>query len=139
MIYLFAFHTSIMRTQGTLFWIYLNMSHHSPSHSSIFRVISSNNLYDEYVQVEVGDKVWLGDVAAPSKRVGTGRVSGLGGTGNFHNRPIPNNYVKVNLESVLVNVPLQIRVEEADQVNLKDALGSSVLWTKDCVFENTED
>ena len=71
--------------------------------------------------------VWLGDPSNHNARVGSGQISGIGGEGMFHNRPIPKKYVRANLESVDVNVSLLVPVEEADQTNLKDALGSSVL------------
>lgn len=70
----------------------------------------------------------MADTLDPSSRVAAGTVQSLGGHGLFHNRPIPAEYVRVNLEDVFVNIPLMIPVEDADQVNLEDARGSSVLW-----------
>ena len=64
----------------------------------------------------------------------TGTVMSFGGEGKFHNRSIPPQYVRVNLEKVDVNVPLLVPVEEADQTFLEDAIGSSVLWLKDLIF-----
>ena len=61
-------------------------------------------------------------------RVATGVVIGMGGSGVFHNRPIPPKFVRVELKTVGVNVPLLVPVEEAEQENLNDAVGSSVLW-----------
>ena len=86
-------------------------------------------------QVRVGDKVWLADALLRQGKVAFGTVMCLGGEGSFHNRPIPPNYVRVNLERVAVNLPLLIPVEEADQANLVDAVGSSVLWKKDLTFQ----
>lgn len=63
-----------------------------------------------------------------------GIVMGLGGEGAFHNRPIPPQYVRVNLEDVMVDLPLMIPIEEAEQANLNDAVGSSVLWLKGLTF-----
>ena len=86
------------------------------------------------MQIIVGDKVWLGDTLDPESRVATGKVMSLGGQGMFHNRPVPSEYIRVNLESVMVNIPLMIPVDEADQSNLNDAIGSSVLWFKGLTF-----
>ena len=85
-------------------------------------------------KLEVGDKVWLGNPANLKVRVGSGRVSSIGGNGQFHHRLIPTQYVRVNLESVEVNTALMVPVEEADQVNLVDAMGSSVLWSRELTF-----
>ena len=57
-----------------------------------------------------------------------------GGEGTFHCCPIPQHYVRVNVEAVMVNHPLMVPVEEAEQFNLSDALGSSVLWVKNLTF-----
>jgi hypothetical protein len=78
--------------------------------------------------------VWLADTLDPAACVATGTVLGLVGHGAFHNRPIPLQYVRVNVEEVLVNLPLMIPVEEADQANLNDARGSSVLWFRGLTF-----
>lgn len=89
------------------------------------------NLYDLFLfvmQFRVGDRVWLGDRNDESIQVATGTVIGLGGQGVFHTRPIPEEYVRVNLEDVYKNTPLLFPVEDADQLNLEDARGSSVLW-----------
>lgn len=84
--------------------------------------------------MKAGDKVWLGDTVDPGIHVGAGTVLSTGGRGMFHNRPVPPEYVRINLEEVLVDLPLMIPVEEADMVNLSDAKGSSVLWFKGLVF-----
>ena len=60
--------------------------------------------------------------------VATGTVIGLGGQGVFHTRPIPEDYIRVDIEEVFKNIPLMFPVEDADQLNLDDARGSSVLW-----------
>ena len=80
------------------------------------------------MQFTVGDTVWLVDPGDKTAKVAKGRVQGLAGHGLFHTRPIPAGYVRVNLEQILVNIPLVFPVEAADQVNLEDARGSSVLW-----------
>ena len=72
--------------------------------------------------------MWLGDTLDPTTRVAAGKIAGLGGTGVFHHRPIPAEYVRVNLEEVFMNIPLMVPVQDADQVTLEDARGSSVLW-----------
>ena len=87
------------------------------------------------MQVGVGDKVYLSDSRNPLDRVANGTVIGVGGSGSlFHNRPIPADYLRVNLHSVSVNVPLMVTVEDAEQTYLEDALGSSVLWLKSSTF-----
>ena len=85
-------------------------------------------------QLKVGDWVHLADKVDPKTTVGTGQVCGLGDGGMFHNRPIPAQYVRVNVETVSVNVPLFVSVEFADQTNLQDAIGSSVLWPRGLTF-----
>ena len=85
-------------------------------------------------QVAVGAKVWIADTLNPNAKVATGTVMSLAGQGQFHNRPIPPGFVRVTLEKVDVNIPLMIPVEDAEQVNLEDALGSSVLWLKGLTF-----
>ena len=72
--------------------------------------------------------MWLGDRKNRSIRVATGTVIGLGGHGVFHTRPIPQDFVRVNIEEVIANIPLMCPVEDADQFNLEDERGSSVLW-----------
>ena len=86
------------------------------------------------IQIGPGDKVWLADNLDLLLRVGAGTVLSVGGEGMFHNRPIPSRYLRVNLEEVIVDFPLMVPVEQADQANLSDALGSSVLWLKELVF-----
>ncbi|KAG0597492.1 hypothetical protein M758_UG343800 [Ceratodon purpureus] len=85
-------------------------------------------------EFRIGDEVWLGDPCYPGVRVGSGRFSGLGGEGTFHTQPITSHYVRVNLEKVQVYANLMVLVVEADMVTLKDALGSSVLWSKEFTF-----
>ena len=78
--------------------------------------------------------MWLADPLDPTTKVGDGTVQSVGGKGSFHGRPIPHQYVRVNLETVVVDLPLMVHVEDADQANLTDALGSSVLWFKGLTF-----
>ena len=52
----------------------------------------------------------------------------------FHGRPIAKKYLRVNLESVEVNVFLIVPVEDADQTKLEDAFGSLVLWLRDLSY-----
>ncbi|KAG0555026.1 hypothetical protein KC19_12G137900 [Ceratodon purpureus] len=85
----------------------------------------------------VGDWVRLADKADKNITVGTGQISGLGEGGMFHNRPIPFQHIRVNLDIVDVNVPLFVPVEEADQYTLEDAIGSCVLWPKELTFRKT--
>ena len=85
-------------------------------------------------QQRVGDRVWLADTLNPDSRVARGTVMGMSGVGLFHNCAILPKYVRVNLHSVDVNIPLMIPVEDAEQVNLKDALGSSVHWFESLTF-----
>lgn len=84
--------------------------------------------------MRVGSQVWLADTLDPERRVASGRVLALGGEGLFHTRPIPPQYIRVNLEKVIEDLPLMVPVEEAEQANLSDALGSSVLWFKGLTF-----
>ena len=86
------------------------------------------------LQLRIGDWVWLAEKAESNILVATGQVSGLADGGMFHNRPIPKKYVRINVESVAVNVPLYVPVDEADQTTLTDALGSSVLWPTRLTF-----
>ena len=90
--------------------------------------------YGSFVQVAIGDKVWMAHIDHHEMEVGRGTVISLGGQGSFHNRPIPLEYVRINLEGVTVNVPLLVPVSEADQENLADAAGSSVLWLKQLTY-----
>ena len=83
------------------------------------------------MQIQIGNKVWLAD---ESSKAASGRVVALGGNGVFHHRVIPPHYVRVHLQLVVLNVPLMVPVEEADQATLSDALESSVLWSKACSF-----
>lgn len=85
-------------------------------------------------QLQVGDEVWLAHSENPETRVAMGTVVGIAGTGVFHCRPIPAKFVRVELKTVSSNVPLMIPVEEAEQENLNDAVGSSVLWSEDLTF-----
>ncbi|KAG0595587.1 hypothetical protein M758_UG179100 [Ceratodon purpureus] len=86
------------------------------------------------IKLRIGDWVWLAEKAESNILVATGQVSGLADGGMFHNRPIPKKYVRINVESVAVNVPLYVPVDEADQTTLTDALGSSVLWPTRLTF-----
>lgn len=83
------------------------------------------------MEVQVGDKVCLKGKVHAEATVAKGTIIGLGGSGVFHHRPIPPEYVRVNLSSVSANEPLLVPVEEAEQENLSDALGSSVLWLRE--------
>ncbi|KAG0565563.1 hypothetical protein KC19_8G200000 [Ceratodon purpureus] len=85
-------------------------------------------------ELRVGDWVWLAEKADSKTLVATGQVSAIADGGMFHNRPIPIQYVRVNVESVAINVPLYVPVEDADQNTMTDALGSSVLWPKRLTF-----
>ena len=76
----------------------------------------------------------MADTLDRDARVATGTVIGLGGRGVFHNRSIPPKYVRVNVEEVFVDIPLMIPVEDAEQMTLNDARGSSVLWFKELTF-----
>ena len=87
-------------------------------------------------QILIGKKVWLADAPDRKRRVATGTVLEVGANGRFHNRPIPPQHVRINLEHVVMNIPLMVPVDEADQVLLADAMGSSVLWPKDLTFSN---
>ena len=78
--------------------------------------------------------MWLADPLDSNVRIGSGTVLSIGGAGLFHNRTIPPQYLRVNLEEVIVDLPLMIPVEEVDQLTLNDAIGSSVLWFKGLVF-----
>ena len=78
--------------------------------------------------------MWLADTLDRDARVAMGTVIGLGGHGVFHNRSIPPKYVRVNLEEVMVDIPLMILVEEAEQMTLNDARGSCVLWFEELTF-----
>ena len=78
--------------------------------------------------------MWLADTSHRVSRVATGSVNALGGSGVFHHRPIPPQFLCVDLHSVAVNAPLMVPVEEADEENLNDALGSSILWAKALTF-----
>ena len=60
--------------------------------------------------------------------VGSGIVFDL--KGMFHGKDISDEFVRVNLETVTENVPLQVEVLQADQFHLVDAIGSSMLWKK---------
>lgn len=86
-----------------------------------------------YVDIQVGDKVILGGKVHAGTPIAKGTIIGLGGSGVFHHRPIPPEYIRVNLNAVSVNEPLLVPVEEAEQENLRDALGSSVLWLKELI------
>lgn len=48
----------------------------------------------------------------------------------FHNRPIPPYYVRMKLEDIIVNLHFMILVEKAEQSNLNDDIGLSMLWFK---------
>lgn len=87
-----------------------------------------------FLQLRLGDRVWLADPSNPKTRVANGNILGFGGNALFHGRLIPAQYVRVNLSSVQVNKPLMVPVEEADQEKLEDALGSSVLWPRKLTF-----
>ena len=104
--------------------------------NTINDLISLSDNVRWHIQLQIGDKVKLSDPANPKAHVGSGRIAGFGGEGLFHNRPIPKKYLRINLESVEVNVPLIVPNEEADQSNLEDALGSSVLWLRDLTFHS---
>ena len=82
------------------------------------------------MQLQVGDKVRLANTLQLNREVAKGTVMEMGGQGLFHNRPISPQDVRVNLNSVLLNIPLLVPVEEADQVNIEDAVGSGVLWPR---------
>ena len=82
------------------------------------------------VQITVGDRVWLADIHNPKREVGIGTVMSVGGHGSFHNMHIPPDYIRITLEAVTVNVPLLVPVTNAEQENIDDAKGSSVLWLK---------
>ena len=62
--------------------------------------------------------------------VANGTIIALGGASVFHGKPIPLQYVRVTLDKVFVNQPLMVLVEEAEQVNLEDAIVSNVLWAR---------
>ena len=87
--------------------------------------------------LKIGDWVWLADKVDSRVLVASGQVSGLGNGGMFHNRPIPNQFARVNIDRVDVNMPLYVPVEEADQTFLKDAEGSSVLWPQSLTYRKT--
>lgn len=82
----------------------------------------------------MGSKVWLADTLDPGRRVATGTIMSMGGNGMFHNRPIPQQCVRVLLGNVIEDLPLMIPVVEADQAMLSDAVGSSVLWFRSLTF-----
>ena len=84
-----------------------------------------------HLEIQIGDGVWLSGKVHAETKVANGTIIALGGSATFHHRPIPPEYVRVNLNSVSVNEPLLVLVEEAEQENLSDALGSSVLWLLD--------
>lgn len=83
------------------------------------------------MQFQVGDKVKLSNTLYPEITVASGTILGLGGAGVFHGRPIPPQYVRITLEKVHLNQPLMVPVEQADLVTLEDAVGSSVLWSRE--------
>ena len=98
----------------------------------VFLILGSN--YGSLIQVAIGDKVWMAHIDHHEMEVAKGTVISLGGQGAFHNRPIPQDYVRINLEGVTVNVPLLVPVIEAKQESLQDAAGSSVLWLKQLTY-----
>ena len=97
-----------------------------PNVRAIKTYLADQTLREYWKQVAAGDKVWLGDTVDAHVRVGRGTVMSLGGSGLFHNRPIPPEYVRVNLEEVLVDLPLMIPVEAA-AANSHDTRFNSIL------------
>lgn len=58
-----------------------------------------------------------------------GHVSGVSGIHKFHCRIIPEGFLKIDIDEILDgSAPLMVPNEEADQVLLADARGSSVMW-----------
>lgn len=64
----------------------------------------------------------------PDASVGFETVRASAGTSVFHGHTIPDNYVRIDLGSVVKSdLPLMMPNEAADQLKLSDAAGSSVL------------
>ena len=78
--------------------------------------------------------MWIAETADPTTPVAIGVLIGHGGEGLFHCRPFPPHFVRINVEKVLIDTTLMVPVEEADQTNLSDALGTSVLWLRSLTF-----
>ncbi|KAG0573347.1 hypothetical protein KC19_VG170400 [Ceratodon purpureus] len=97
-------------------------------------IVSENTKKFNNQHLLVGDWVRLADKSDVNITVGTGQASGLGDSGMFHNRPIPFQHIRVNINTVALNVPLCVPVEEAEQYTLEDAMGSSVLWPRRLTF-----
>ncbi len=75
----------------------------------------------------------VGDVIQPKKpknKVVGGKISGLWGVDKWHGYVIPNLFVKVDISVFhVVEVPLMVTNEVADQFIVGDAIGSYALWS----------
>ncbi len=63
------------------------------------------------------------------QQVAGGKISGLWGVDKWHDSIIPNLFVKVDISIVhVVEVPLMVTNEVANQLTMRNAIGLSTLW-----------
>jgi hypothetical protein len=77
----------------------------------------------------MGQEVWLMNPRSYRQKVATSTTSGFGREHKFYFTPIPETWFKVDVRVALVgDVALMFPNEDAEQMKVKDAVGSSAIW-----------
>ena len=82
-------------------------------------------------QFAIGQVVQLLNFKSPRQIVASGTVSGVWGVDQFHFKPIPPLFYKVDVTQVQVgDAPLMHPHPEGDQLVVADVIGGNVLWSQ---------
>jgi hypothetical protein len=81
------------------------------------------------VQYCMGQQVCLMNPKNVKQKVAVGIVSGFGGIDKFHFNTIPESWLKVDVKEVVSpNADLMYPNKNANQILLKDVVGSNTMW-----------
>jgi hypothetical protein len=81
------------------------------------------------LQFSMGQEEWFINPRSYRQKVATGTISGFGGEHKFYFIPIPKTWFKVDVRVALVgDVALMFPNEDAEQMKVKDAIGSLAIW-----------
>jgi hypothetical protein len=74
-------------------------------------------------------EVWLMNLRSYMQKVATDTIRGFGREHKFHFTPIPESWFKVDVRVALVgDVASIFPNEDAEQMKVKDVIGSSAIW-----------
>jgi hypothetical protein len=81
------------------------------------------------VKFSMGQEVWLMNPRSYKQKAAIDTISDFGGEHKFHFIPIPETWFKVDVRVALVgDVALMFPNEDAEQMKVKDVVGSSAIW-----------